>query len=219
MTSGISWASVVELNLVNIGVCHESELVLSRQFQRRFQYFYYALFTACLLTISVLYALIYRSVLARRSRRHKQKTATLAVINSSLRPATVFDAQPDNCEQLTMKVHAADTEARKLYMPSVCSKSVNGITFSTCKARKRRDTVIVNIDDIEARKSRPFVRSDSKPVANLVLKSLRQPSITTESEVPVSPVLRTQGLTLKPGRRPVQLGTSKDRMSKSAVGR
>jgi len=70
--------SGVEFYLLNIGVCHSNELLLGGPFQRHFQYFYYSLFTACLLTMSILYALIYRSVLARRSRRHKEKTASLA---------------------------------------------------------------------------------------------------------------------------------------------
>jgi len=109
-------ASAVELDLLNMGVCHPTDLLLGRKFQHRFQYFYYALFTLCLLTISILYALIYCSVLARRSRRHKEKTANLAAMTSTLRPATVFDVQQDNCEEMTMtalKVRA-DTEARKI---------------------------------------------------------------------------------------------------------
>jgi len=109
-------SSVVELDLLNLGVCHANELLLGRQFQQRFQRFYYALFTLCLLTMSILYALIYCSVLARRSRRHKEKTANLAAMTSTLRPATVFDVQQDNCEEMTMtalKVRT-DTEARKI---------------------------------------------------------------------------------------------------------
>jgi len=106
-------ASDVELYLLNFGVCHANGLLLSSEFQRHFQYFYYALFTLCLLIMSVLYALIYYSVLARRSRRHKQKTASLAAMNSTLRPAaTVCD---NNCEQMMMsalKVRT-DIEARK----------------------------------------------------------------------------------------------------------
>ena len=129
----LSCASVVELSLLNVGLCHSNELLLDAEFQRRFQYFYYALFTACLLTISVLYALIYCSVLARRSRRHKQKTASLAAMRSSLRPATVFDLHQDNCEELAMtalKVHT-DTEARKT-ISSFYPKSVTGILVSIC---------------------------------------------------------------------------------------
>jgi len=115
MTSCSRCASVVELYLLNFGVCHPNELLLGSDFQRRFQYFYYSLFTVCLLTISILYALIYCSVLARRSRRHKQKTASLAAMTSSLRPATVFDLQPDNCEVITMTALKVptDIEARK----------------------------------------------------------------------------------------------------------
>lgn len=115
VTSRDRCASVVELYLLNVGVCHDNKLLLGGDFQIRFQYFYYALFTCCLLTMSMFYALIYRSVLVRRSRRHKQKTASLAAINSSLRPATVFDLQLDNCEELamtTLKVRS-DIEARK----------------------------------------------------------------------------------------------------------
>jgi len=94
--------SGVELYLLNFGVCHSNELLLSGEFQRRFQYFYYSLFTLCLLAMCVLYALIYCSVLARRARRHRQKTASLAAMTSTFRPATVFDLQPDNCEEMTM---------------------------------------------------------------------------------------------------------------------
>jgi len=104
---------------VNVGVCHR--LLLGGDFERRFQYFYYALFSGCLLVTSLFYALIYRSVLVRRSRRHKQKKASLAAMNSTLRPATVFDLQPDNCDELamtTLKVRS-DTEARK----TACSSS------------------------------------------------------------------------------------------------
>jgi len=128
-----SRASVVEFYLLNFGVCHSNELLLSGEFQRRFQYFYYALFSVCLLIMSVLYALIYCSVLARRSRRHKQKTASLAAINSTLRPATVFDLQPENCEEFTMtalKVRS-NTEARK-------TSSITGNV--TCRGDDRRNT-------------------------------------------------------------------------------
>ena len=115
MTSRSRCARVVELSLLNFGICHPNHLLLSGEFQRRFQYFYYCLFTVCLLIISVLYALVYYSVLARRSRRHKQKTASLAAMNSTLRPATVFDLQQDNCEEFMMtalKVRS-NIEARK----------------------------------------------------------------------------------------------------------
>ena len=116
-SSSSSQASVVELYLLNVGVCHPNELLVAGDFQRRFQYFYYSLFSGCLLVMSLLYALIYRSVLVRRSRRHKQKTASLAAINSTLRPATVFDLQPDNGDELamtTLKVRS-DTQASRLY--------------------------------------------------------------------------------------------------------
>ena len=107
--------SVLELYLLNTGVCHQHQLLLSGDFQRRFHYFYYSLFTACLLVVSVLYVLIYCSVLARRSRRHKQKTASLAAMNSMYRPATVFDLPQDNCEELVMTALKVPTEtdARK----------------------------------------------------------------------------------------------------------
>jgi len=114
----------VELYLLNFGVCHSNELVLSGDFQRRFQYFYYAVFCVCLLIMSVLYALIYRSVLARRSRRHKQKTASLAAMNTTLRPVTVFDLQQDNCQEMAMTALKVpiDTEARKI-RHYFCSRS------------------------------------------------------------------------------------------------
>jgi len=50
-----------------LGVCHSNELLVGADFQRRFHYFYYALFTACLLAMSLFYATIHRSASPRCS--------------------------------------------------------------------------------------------------------------------------------------------------------
>ena len=66
--------------------------------------------------MSLFYAMIYRSVLVRRSRRHKQKAASLVAMHSTLRPGTVFDLQPDNGDELAMtslKVRSDVDAARK----------------------------------------------------------------------------------------------------------
>jgi len=66
--------------------------------------------------VSLFYAMIYRSVLVRRSRRHKQKAASLVAMHSTLRPGTVFDLQPDNGDELAMtslKVRSDVEAARK----------------------------------------------------------------------------------------------------------
>jgi len=69
-----------------------------------------------LFPVSLFYAMIYRSVLVRRSRRHKQKAASLVAMHSTLRPGTVFDLQPDNGDELAMtslKVRSDVEAARK----------------------------------------------------------------------------------------------------------
>jgi len=60
-------ARVVDLYVLNLGVCHSNELLVGADFQRRFHYFYYALFTACLLAMSLFYATIHRSASPRCS--------------------------------------------------------------------------------------------------------------------------------------------------------
>lgn len=119
--------------------------------------------------MSVLYALIYCSVLARRSRRHKQKTASLAAMNSTLRPATVFDLQQDNCEEMTMTALKVpnDIEARKIRATSLALSKVFylcvvdrayailiwnaeiGIRCEMRKMRKSSNAATMTVDDMK----------------------------------------------------------------------
>jgi hypothetical protein len=57
-----------------VGVCHANSMLLSVEFAQYFRKFYNGLFVVCLVTIVVLYTMIYRSVLALRERRRRRKS-------------------------------------------------------------------------------------------------------------------------------------------------
>lgn len=67
------------------GVCHPSDKLLSAEFLWYFQKIYNGLFLVCLIVVIFLYALIYRSVVSRRSRRERQKSSSLAFVTSTNR--------------------------------------------------------------------------------------------------------------------------------------
>lgn len=68
--------------LVNTGFCGETDMVVSRDFQWYYQKLHAAIYPTCVLTVIVLYSLIYRSVLTRRSLRWSQKSRHLAHVQS-----------------------------------------------------------------------------------------------------------------------------------------
>jgi len=62
--------------------CGLTDAILSNEFALLYQKVYTALFLACLIVVVVLYVLIYQSVLARRTKRQRQKNATLSLVTS-----------------------------------------------------------------------------------------------------------------------------------------
>lgn len=62
--------------------CKENDLIISLDFQWYYQKLYTALFPTCLAIVVVLYALIYCKVINRRSRRQKQKSRSLGLVQS-----------------------------------------------------------------------------------------------------------------------------------------
>ena len=64
---------------VTVSRCWMTETIVSQEFALVYQKFYTGMFLACLIVVSILYVLIYRSVLVRRSRRRKQKSASLSM--------------------------------------------------------------------------------------------------------------------------------------------
>lgn len=74
--------STNEPSVVRSGKCEANDLIISHAFQWYYQKLYTALYPMCLAIVVVLYALIYRRVLYRRSRRQKQKSRSLALVQS-----------------------------------------------------------------------------------------------------------------------------------------
>jgi len=67
---------------VDRGVCYPTDHIFSPDFLWYFQKVYNALFLVCFISVVVLYVLIYRSVLTRRSRRQRQKNRSVSLIAS-----------------------------------------------------------------------------------------------------------------------------------------
>lgn len=68
---------------VYTGYCQPNELVVSTNFQYAYQKIYTALYLICLIVVAVLYVLIYRSVLDRRTRRQNAKSKSLPLVLST----------------------------------------------------------------------------------------------------------------------------------------
>lgn len=68
--------------IVNVGHCSSNDLLISKDFQYYYQKLYTAMYPVCLGIVIVLYVLIYRSVLTRRSRRQMEKKKTMAVVET-----------------------------------------------------------------------------------------------------------------------------------------
>ena len=65
------------------GHCAQNEFVLSSDFAWYFQKCYTAMYLVCLIIVIILYVLIYRSVLARRTKRQKAKSKALPLTITS----------------------------------------------------------------------------------------------------------------------------------------
>ena len=64
------------------GYCVPDKIILGMTFLDYYQKFYIALFLLCLIVVIFLYSLIYSSVLQRRSKRQKQKSKALLLVQS-----------------------------------------------------------------------------------------------------------------------------------------
>ena len=66
--------------IIWIGQCGPNQLIISDKFRQYYQIFYTVLYLISLVIVIVLYVLIYHSVLARRSRRARQKSKALPLV-------------------------------------------------------------------------------------------------------------------------------------------
>ena len=122
------------------GRCAPSNMILSMEFLWYFQKFYSSLYLLCLIIVIVLYSLIYRSVLARRSKRQKAKSKSLHMVQIANERAN----GDSTCTEETLLT------------------SVNGETLGGCKngATKAKD----KDKDKYRRKS---TKKDKNRIANL----------------------------------------------------
>ena len=70
----------IHVIVVYTGSCDTNTFMLSDKFQWWYQKLYCALFLICLVIVVILYVLIYQSVLARRTKRQKQKSHMLPLM-------------------------------------------------------------------------------------------------------------------------------------------
>ena len=73
----------LQVLVVYTGRCDHNDFILSEQFMWSYQKFYTAMYLACFIIVIVLYCAIYRSVLARRTKRQKQKSKSLTLVMSA----------------------------------------------------------------------------------------------------------------------------------------
>ena len=129
--------------VVYTGHCQPNHFILSEEFMWNYQKFYTAMYLLCLIIVIVLYCAIYRSVLARRTKRQKQKSKSLTLVMS----ATDNHTTPPT-EETQLTVVNGETTA----------EVVNG---SSSKDKKGKDK---NKKDKSRRKS---TKKDRNRMANL----------------------------------------------------
>lgn len=121
------------------GLCDQTDKILSLNFQSHYQKFYYLLFILCLVIVIVLYTLIYKSVLRRRSKRQKQKSKALHLIQND----TVTHTSPDtlltvvNGDALSTSSYRSpsfDDESRPAIRPS-------GKLAAKCQKKNRKNSL------------------------------------------------------------------------------
>ena len=113
------------------GVCSANELILNTTFIWYFQKFYTALYLVCLIIVIVLYILIYRSVLARRTKRAKQKSKSLPLIQMS------SDRTIDTTTEETQLTVATETNGATVTPPPPCVVKNGGMSKAALRAREK----------------------------------------------------------------------------------
>ena len=73
----------LQVLVIYTGHCRPNHFILSEEFMWNYQKFYTAMYLLCLIIVIVLYCAIYRSVLARRTKRQKQKSKSLTLVMSA----------------------------------------------------------------------------------------------------------------------------------------
>ena len=136
-------ARPLKVLVVYTGHCSPNHFILSEKFMWNYQKFYTAMYLLCLIIVIVLYCAIYRSVLARRTKRQKQKSKSLTLVMS----ATDNHTTPPT-EETQLTVVNGETTA----------EVVNG---SSSKEKKGKDK---NKKDKGRRKS---TKKDRNRMANL----------------------------------------------------
>ncbi|KAH3828678.1 uncharacterized protein LOC127831595 [Dreissena polymorpha] len=88
------------------GFCYPNEVLLSTSFRRAYQKFYASLFLIAIITVSILYALIYRSILTRRSKRLKTSLVSSGRRSKSL--TSFFPRTTTRPNSKSVVTHKAD---------------------------------------------------------------------------------------------------------------
>ena len=77
----------IHVIVVYTGNCDSNTFILSDKFQWYYQRFYSGLFLICLISVIILYVLIYKSVFTRRTRRQKQNSRMIPLLVASRAPS------------------------------------------------------------------------------------------------------------------------------------
>jgi len=116
---------------VDSGVCYPADEIFSTDFIWYFQKVYNGLFLVCFIAVVVLYVLIYRSVLMRRSRHQRQKNRSVSLITSySQRQRTAL--RPKVQSVITVAEESNAEELQEL--PSGCHEPAMAMTSTTAEA-------------------------------------------------------------------------------------
>ena len=126
-TTTSSRSAIVE---VDRGVCYPADEIFSTDFIWYFQKVYNGLFLVCFIAVVVLYILIYRSVLTRRSRHQRQKNRSVSLITSySQRQRTA--SRPKVQSVITVAEESNAEELQEL--PAGCHETDMAMTTTTAE--------------------------------------------------------------------------------------
>lgn len=130
---------------VDRGVCYPTDELFSTDFIWYFQKVYNGLFLVCFITVVVLYVLIYRSVLLRRSRRQQQRNRSVSLITS-------YSQRPRRLTSQAVVTVAEEYEAAELQPLGVENQEASmGVASTTAHvailqaARDRKRNRVANI--------------------------------------------------------------------------
>jgi len=132
-------SAVVE---VDRGMCYPAEETFSTDFIWYFQKAYNSLYLACFIAVVVLYILIYRSVLTRRSRRQRQKNRSVSLITTySQRPRPSTRPKANSVISFAEETNAAELQELALgcqdTITALASTTAEAVALQAVRDRKR----------------------------------------------------------------------------------